>query len=130
MTNVAPAKVANHPPIIVLSAVCFVIGIATALIANNWRSMLDLYVEANLVRYEAMTSELTGPADYWVFHSDIAAVREFANAESSITKIESTTLDTLAVLSFTSARDPAVARLRTHPSVSAIMSTSIPLFCH
>lgn len=116
--------------LIIVVLLCFLLGLVASLILNNWRNLLDLYVEANLVRYEAMTSELSGPTDYWVFHSDIDAVRRVVQTEDAITKLEPTSLDTLVVLSFTSARDPAVSRLREHPAITAIMSTSIPLFCH
>ncbi len=97
---------------------------------DNLDELKKMYMDANLAKYESMTYEGNGPAEYYVLHSDYTALEKLAVIEADIVGLKKSTFDRLAKLSVTSAYSGALDRLRANDAVNVVMSTSIPLICH
>ena len=108
----------------------FVIGWGGAAAIAHRSAFAELFFEAHLARYEAVTSEDSGPADYYVVHNDFAALQSLQDSEPDILHIEQTALRNIASVSFASPRSAALGRVREHAVVAAVFGTALPLICH
>jgi hypothetical protein len=118
------------PRIALVLSTVFLLGWLGAKLIVHWPTLVDLYVESNLARYHAMTSQSPGPAVYYVLHNNREQLQAIVAAEPEALSVESTGYGNLLKVTMTSERAGAIQRLRDSDAVYLIMNGSLPLFCH
>lgn len=126
-----PRVISRQTVIAVMIIGCaFLVGWLGSVIYVNKTWLLDLYIESNLVRYQAMTSQTEGQATYFVFHRNQTAMQSITAQEQDIISLEDTRYDNLVKMSFVSSKSDAVDRVRQHEDVYLMANSSLPLICH
>lgn len=114
---------------VVAAIVFFTVGAGGSLAVQNWRSLVALYHEANLIRYEIMSGQ-RGPVTYLVTHSDLQSLSDIAEKTDDILGVEQHKYSNVAKMAFSSADSPAIEQVRQHPDVQSMVRRNAPMICH
>lgn len=129
-----PSSENDHPQVSwvsygLLGVICFILG---WLGTFGWQQRVlisELFYQSSLARHGVMSGE-TGPATFYVFHDDFAALETIAQSTDEILGIELTEFSGVAAMAFSSQDIGAVSVVRNHRSVKNMVQKNIPMLCH
>lgn len=113
-----------------LLAFCaFGVAYLATILVVHWDTVNTLIYESSLAKYEVMTGQ-RGPTTYLVFHNDLAALQNFANAHDDVLGVEQHLGSNVAKMAFVSAKSTLIQEVSQLAAVSDIISRNVPMLCH
>lgn len=107
----------------------FLLAASASFAWNNRQLITDLFIEASENRYAVMSGE-AGPATFYVFHNDFAALEKITQSNDDILGIEPSDYSGIAAMAFVNLESSAVSMIKDHPSVRNMVQRNIPMICH
>lgn len=107
----------------------FLLATSASFAWNNRTLITDLFYEASENRYAVMSGE-AGPATFYVFHNDFAALEKITQSNEDILGIEPSDYSGIAAMAFVTLESSAVTLINEHPSVRNMVQKNIPMICH
>ena len=108
---------------------CALVAFVVTVLVLSGRSLIELYLSANLARYEAMTTSSNGPHRFFVFTEDATEVRQFAEREALVNLVTYNPMTRTTTLELATPDAATLERLRALPSTGLVLNASAALLC-
>ena len=108
---------------------CLLLSFCAAFLVRHHALVARLFHAASLAHHERMSAPLSGEAVFYVWHEAPERLPLFAAGEPGALATTPVGFGNVATVTFASATDPAVARLRDDPDVTLMVNRDTALLC-